>query len=64
MTDLTYLPEPRVTHVECPTPRLYRWLLSRLDGVARRVPSGAWEVLDEDKWSALLHAAEGREVAP
>ena len=57
-------PDPRVTGVECPTPRLYRWFLGGLDGIARRTPDGAWEVLDEERWATRLSAAEGREVAP
>lgn len=54
-------PDPRIVHVECPTPHLYRWFLGQLPGVAVRTCDGLL-VLDEGRWGALLAAAEGREV--
>lgn len=51
----------RIVHAECPTPRLYRWLVAQLTYVARLTPDG-FVVLDEDRWAARLSAAEGHEV--
>ena len=54
----------RIANVTFPTPRLYRWFISRLDGVAVRVDGdGGFSVLDEVVWRELLVAAEGTEVA-
>ncbi len=51
----------RIVHIECSTPHLYRWFLSQLTYAARDTGDG-FEILDETRWSALLAAAEGREL--
>lgn len=54
--------EPRIVHVEFPTPRLWRWFLNQMDNVARRTPEG-FIVVDEVRWAECLSAAEGRELS-
>ncbi len=61
--------KPRVVYVECSTPHLYRWFRSQLTYVAATTANpipGMWDgfiVNDEERWAALLGAAEGREIA-
>ncbi len=61
--------KPRVVYVECATPRLWRWFRSQLTYVAATTKDplpGMWDgfiVHDEERWAALLGAAEGREIA-
>lgn len=49
----------RVINAECPTPRLYRWLVAQ---AVARLSSNGFVVLDEGRWETLLSAAEGREL--
>lgn len=56
----------RVVHVECASPRLYRWFIAQCTPYVARLthaPAQGFEVLDEERWAPLLSAAEGREIA-
>lgn len=50
----------RVTHVECKTPALYRWLRMHCQGA--RVVTNGFEVYNEELWAESLNAANGKEI--
>ena len=55
-------PAPRIVHMECPTPLLYRWFLNAVSKFTSKTSDG-FVVHDEAKWSEALIAAEGRELS-
>jgi hypothetical protein len=52
----------RVVNAECPTPRLYRWLVAQASPSVARLTKNGFVVINESRWAALLSAAEGKEV--
>lgn len=52
----------RIVRIECRTPRLYRWFCALAAPYIARSTSNGFVVLDEERWRALLSAAEGMEV--
>lgn len=54
---------PRVgVQVEASTPHLYRWFVAQAVPYVAVRDAGGFTVLDEERWSALLGAAEAREI--